>query len=179
MHNELEIKIKRIGEKYKATCQLFPGCKGIGETEDEALKKLTQSIGRFLGKVTSKMMTEVIDNEDYTEIIETEDKDVVSDMETLIDMKVEDKEFTNTDASSTVKRIYSMGNMLGFNDFEKSEEVSEKNNMFKLIKKGEHSPIMLTQKDILETAKVNDFDSVLGDLFNQDGYVFGFPINFN
>lgn len=64
-NNHLDIIIEYINEEYKATCTTFPTCKGVGQTEEEALDKLSQAIGNFVGRKTKTYLSKVIQNKNY------------------------------------------------------------------------------------------------------------------
>jgi predicted RNase H-like HicB family nuclease len=67
--NQLEIVVSKEEKEFKATCPVFPRCYGYGETEKEALKNLSQSIAKFIGKVAKKVFSQVLDSNRFTEVI--------------------------------------------------------------------------------------------------------------
>ena len=65
----LEVVIASHVSGYKAICQSFPNCKGIGPSEKEALDKLSQSIARYVAKITKTSLQSVFQSKQYTEVI--------------------------------------------------------------------------------------------------------------
>ena len=50
LDQRLEVVIKIEDDKYKAICTSFPKCKGVGDTEEDALNMLEKENG-FLRRV--------------------------------------------------------------------------------------------------------------------------------
>ena len=65
----LDVVISKEDSKFAAMCPAFPECKGVGETEKEALEKLSDAIGVFVGKITKDSMKTLLLSENYTEIL--------------------------------------------------------------------------------------------------------------
>jgi len=62
--NQFDIVIKKKttkqGEKYEASSPLFPGCRGLATSKNEAVTKLSESVGRMVGKSVSKSIQEML-----------------------------------------------------------------------------------------------------------------------
>ncbi|MSR88524.1 MAG: hypothetical protein EXS67_02595 [Candidatus Margulisbacteria bacterium] len=56
----LEINIKLHKSGFKATCPMFPSCKGIGETQEIATSKLSRSITTILTKKLRDSVDQIV-----------------------------------------------------------------------------------------------------------------------
>ena len=65
---ELIIK-KRDDNTFIAKCPIFPSCKGIGDDEEKAIKKLCKSISYHVSKKVDSFLTSRFITNDYSEII--------------------------------------------------------------------------------------------------------------
>ena len=65
---ELIIK-KRDDSTLIAKCPVFPSCKGIGDDEEKAIKKLCKSISYYVSKKLDSFLTSRFMSNDYSEII--------------------------------------------------------------------------------------------------------------
>lgn len=66
-HLEVTFTAKENG--IEARCSAFPECKGIGLTEEDALKRLSQSIGQQVGRLTTQSLSETFLSEGYTDVV--------------------------------------------------------------------------------------------------------------
>ena len=60
---------KQDDSLFKVTTPLFPTCKGVGETKQDAIKKLCKSISLFIKKMTNQYLESHLLKQDYSEII--------------------------------------------------------------------------------------------------------------
>jgi len=58
---KLEIVITRTKSRFVATCTSFPGCKGTGATEADAIIKLQTSIARKIASVAKQALGTIMD----------------------------------------------------------------------------------------------------------------------
>ena len=65
---ELIIK-KRDDNTFIAKCPIFPSCKGIGDDEEKAIKKLCKSISYYVSKKVDSFLSSRFVSNDYSEII--------------------------------------------------------------------------------------------------------------
>ena len=65
----LEVILQYKDSQFVATCPAFPRCKGLGETEEEALTKLGRSIGSYIGRMSGRAISSLISSENYTEVV--------------------------------------------------------------------------------------------------------------
>ena len=66
MHNNhLDIIINYKESQYEATCASFPNCKATGSTEEEALDKLSQTIGNAIARQTKAYLKKVFQNKNH------------------------------------------------------------------------------------------------------------------
>ena len=54
---------------WKATTSSFPDCKGLGQTESEAIDKLVTSITRCISKRTKQYLGKMLQSKHYTQVI--------------------------------------------------------------------------------------------------------------
>lgn len=163
--SNLEVVIKQVGEKYKATCDNFPKCSGTGTTQEEALNKLSESIARFISGLAKQALKSVLSSDSYSEVL----LDTTSD-------KAEHRRVFSLDPTM---------NALTKSVFVKVDPLKEKgrqlpqtpdiNDIFQA--EVEHHPAlsMKTGATGLESAALQR----LLQENESDGFVFGFPINFN
>jgi predicted RNase H-like HicB family nuclease len=69
INGKFEIVITVKKSRYKATSPAFPNCKGFGNTEKEAIEKLTKSISKHISGITENMLNKVLLSDTYTEIV--------------------------------------------------------------------------------------------------------------
>jgi hypothetical protein len=70
LNEHLEIIVtKEDTDRYKATTPTFPKCKGFGANKDEAISKLSRSIGSHLARKTTKNIEKLLKSRAYTEVI--------------------------------------------------------------------------------------------------------------
>lgn len=67
--NHLEVVFSQHKDGIKAVSPMFPGCRGIGPTEQEALVKLTQSVSRMMAKLTRTSLESILLSENYTDVL--------------------------------------------------------------------------------------------------------------
>ena len=67
--SHLEVVFTNHKDGIKAVCPMFPGCRGVGETEEDALVKLTQSVSRMMAKLTRSSLESVLLSDQYTDVI--------------------------------------------------------------------------------------------------------------
>ena len=66
----IELLIKKIKEsRYKATSPTFPICKGFGNTKEEAIDHLCNSISNFIQKTAKHFLKTTLHTSDYSEVI--------------------------------------------------------------------------------------------------------------
>ena len=77
MSKIIEVLITKRKKTYLATCDIFPGCQGIGNTQQHALEKLSGSIGKFIGNAAKETFKNTLTSVHYTEILldQTQKKD--------------------------------------------------------------------------------------------------------
>ena len=90
----LEVIITKKDNVFKAECPSFPRCKGIGETEEKALDKLSNSIGNYIGRASKKQFNEILTGKNYTEIV-VDPKDRDSFQHRLFSVVPEEKKKPN------------------------------------------------------------------------------------
>lgn len=72
----LEVSITKLKTNYKATCTLFPKCKGVGVSEQAALQSLSGAISRYLGGLAKKAFQGILSSNQYTEVLLQEGSNV-------------------------------------------------------------------------------------------------------
>ncbi len=65
----IEVVVKKVRVRFKATTSLFPSCKGYGKTEEEASLKLVKLIAKHVAKVTEESLKKIIVSGYFTEVI--------------------------------------------------------------------------------------------------------------
>ena len=65
----LEVSITKLKTNYKATCSLFPQCKGVGVSEQLALQSLSTAISRYLAGLAEKAFQTILSSNQYTEVL--------------------------------------------------------------------------------------------------------------
>jgi hypothetical protein len=159
---QLEVKIIKEAERFIASCGAFPSCKGIGETEKEALEKLGNSISRAIGKMTRESIKSVLLSDHYTDIIfeEKEDK------------KEQRRVFNLNSSSQTQKRV--LIKLMAFQKMNQQDQL-EYEDISDFFQSKETPSFM-------EPKAMDDVISTIEKSKNpptNDGYLFGFPISFN
>ena len=163
--SNLEVVISHVGDKFKATCDNFPKCSGTGSTQEEALTKLSESIARFIGSLAKKALKTVLSSDSYSEV--------------LLD---------TTAKKSEHRRVFSLDptmNALTKSVFVKVEPL--KNKTHHLPQTPDISEIFQAEVEhhpalSMKTGATGLESAALQRLLQEnesDGFVFGFPINFN
>ncbi len=67
--HRLEVVIKIENSLYRAHCPEFPKCSGLGATQEEALQKLSASIGRLIGKLARNSIQTLFLSDNYTQVL--------------------------------------------------------------------------------------------------------------
>jgi predicted RNase H-like HicB family nuclease len=67
--NQLEIVITKLKTRYKATCALFPDCKGVGSSEEKALTDLSVSISKCIASLTQKSLDSLFSSHHFDKIL--------------------------------------------------------------------------------------------------------------
>jgi len=166
----LEVIITKDSGLYKASTPTFPTCKGLGEDEQEALKKLAMSIGRLIGRLSREHMHSVFSQSNYTEVIVDPDKkDVfqhrVYDINPKSDINkknvlVKFKPYDSIQEGTQKEQLVSdIENMLNSNEPQMDGPY---------VNPSEDSPIRLVSPE--SAASVSE---------QEDGFVFGIPICLN
>jgi hypothetical protein len=65
----IEVIITKKDLTFTASSPAYPKCRGIGETEKDALLKLGNSIGNFIGRVTKNHIKTILSGNDFSEVI--------------------------------------------------------------------------------------------------------------
>ena len=167
MNQIIEVKIKKLKVNYEATCDLFPTCKGIGKSKDEAMKNLSKSISSFISKMVKGTLDTMFESNNYTQI--------------MVDQTTEPYEETmGFNFSSKIP-------MVPKNILFKVPTITEEIDDVDLDQKEDdilpYEQFFLNQNKQDDTVLENDlFDQVaFHPKSNQDheSIVFGFPLNFN
>ena len=156
--SHLEVNITHDKDSYKATCDVFPKCTGIGETEEAALEKLSLSIARFIGNLAKNTFKTILSSSRYTELILDTSENTKSQRRVFqIDPNI-----ANMTKSLFVKVKTSNTTL-----------PKEKVDIQTFVNKMDHHSItqMMDSSDTMEKQLQADPD--------QEGFVFGFPLSFN
>tara|TARA_B100001989_G_C24538783_1_gene466234 strand:- start:330 stop:779 length:450 start_codon:yes stop_codon:yes gene_type:complete len=109
--------------RYKATTPLFPQCKGFGDTDNEAIEKLCNSISKFIQKKTHTYLQQNLLTKDYSKII-TDLNQTDSFQHRVINLSAQ--------VGTPIKKVYikSFGDILGNTTTEQEFEPSSFNETF-------------------------------------------------
>ncbi len=66
--NHLDVTITKLKTRFKATCTLFPECKGVGESEEKALLNLSHSISAFIANLTQKSIETLFQSNNFESV---------------------------------------------------------------------------------------------------------------
>ncbi len=69
LNEHLEVIITKDTDRFKAASPSFPKCKGFGASKEEAITKLSRSIGNHLARKTSKSLEKILHSKAYSEVI--------------------------------------------------------------------------------------------------------------
>ena len=175
MSQIIEVIITKRNKTYLATCDVFPNCKGVAETQEEALIKLSKAIGKFIGSVATETFKSTLNSSNYTEVLldqtDSQNKKKIAfnlgskEMGEPLSFLVKAPAFED-ESGDTASKI----------DLEEDTEESD--------------PVGIQYESILDTTDVIDTghkNDILEQFMVQnkslkndpDSYVFGFPLNFN
>jgi hypothetical protein len=65
----IEVKIKKLKVNFLATCDLFPHCKGLGKSKNDALQHLSKSISQFISTMVNKTLSGVFTSKNFTNVV--------------------------------------------------------------------------------------------------------------
>jgi predicted RNase H-like HicB family nuclease len=165
LDHKLEVIIKQDNKSFVASCPSFPKCKGLGDTKDVALEKLSQSIGRVIGKMAKSAIQGVLTSDNYTEIIfdatqkVCEQRRIFSLYSGLLPMQ-----------RGILFKVSELSSLVPQETTEEEPKNVQNLNLFQ------------TEKETLSQKLNIDVGQLLEKQPSQqakDGYVFGFPLNFN
>ena len=71
LDKHIEVILTKEGPRFRATTPTFPKCKGIGSDKEEAIIKLSRSIGNYLARKTTKSIEKILTSKTYSEVITT------------------------------------------------------------------------------------------------------------
>ena len=162
---------------YRATCKLFPGCKGIGATKQEALNKLARSISIMVSKMIKTTLTDTFNSKHYTEVLFDQTQEP-NQQSMVFNLNKENNVFPtsflfrlSSFANSDDEDLYADHNQSLSNDMTEDDIDTYE---FK------YSP---SKGDIAGDMIENDiYDQFLHQNKSNndpDSYVFGFPLSFN
>ncbi len=69
MNPNFEVTLTQLKTCYKATCSLFPSCKGTGETEQAALQSLSHSISKYIAATLQKSIGAIFASDNYSHVL--------------------------------------------------------------------------------------------------------------
>jgi len=155
--SNIEIVIHKKEGRYHATCLVFPGCKGTGASEQEAISKLCRSIGRKVSKLVTGSLESLLQSDAYTDII----------------LDPNEKE-------NGRRRVYNM-NASRIEDQGLSYRFSilPESMLEQARPIPEDAPLPV---DMMRPRIPNNSVTLIGRALssaNQEGFVFGFPLSFN
>ena len=164
----LEINIAFKNRKYIATTTTFPSCKGKGETQEEALEKLSRSIASYISKVAKEAMGKLITSNSYSEvIIDTTDKEKVQ------------KRVFNLDPSllSLSRTMFIKSNAVDGLNQKMTDDIKQEMNSFMSRPDDAEAEVISAVPGIPIDSSATQQSRVAAS--DQDGFVFGFPLSFN
>lgn len=68
LDQQIEVIITHLDDHYKAVSPAFPRCKGLGETREQALQNLAQSIGNAIGRLAKASLKSLFLSGDFSSI---------------------------------------------------------------------------------------------------------------
>ena len=160
----LEVKIKKLKVNYRATCDLFPQCVGVGKTKVLALQQLSKSISQSVSTMLNTHLDDMFSEVNYTDIMFNHAQD---DLEEIRAYSFNAKSSSNTQMAFRLP--YLLLDLKNKRNDEQAEEEAPsfdplfESSMFKDEDDDEYETVSFPQKSTL------DSDSIL----------FGFPLNFN
>ena len=69
MNQIFEVIIVKKKVNFIATCPIFPDCKGIAKTREEALNNLANSISTTIYKSIKESLTSILSSDNYTQLL--------------------------------------------------------------------------------------------------------------
>jgi hypothetical protein len=161
MNKIIEVTIKKMRANYQATCDMFPGIKGVGKTKDAAVDKLSLAISTDAAKKIRVLTRQLFGSKSYSSVIFDQSGDA--------DQEVRCFTFPGNDAAESHSRnVYIKYPNLVF-----SGDVVE------------NGPCVHADESVLSEDRYS-----LDDMFDirsyihkhsveSDSIIFGFPLNFN
>jgi predicted RNase H-like HicB family nuclease len=169
----IEVIITKRNKTYLATCDVFPNCKGIAETQEEALIKLSKAIGKFIGSVATETFKSTLKSNNYTEVLLDQ-----------TDNQNQKKIAFNLGRKESGDPLSFLLKVPAFEDEPDDTEAKIEQDTEESDTLGIQYESILETTDVIDTGHKNDIleqfivqnKSVKND---PDSYVFGFPLNFN
>ena len=158
--SHLEIKLIHKNKEFTATCDTFPKCKGVAQSQSEAIEKLSHSISRFVSTLVKRSFNSVLTSDNYTEIVFDESSNE-SIQKRVFQMDQATKQLTRS--------LYVKANNL-----KKKSQSSNTFDLQALIQK-QAANSKFNQDTLDEDERFSNLDVES----ESDTFVFGFPLSFN
>jgi len=166
--SSIEVEISVRDNKYEATSATFPHCMGVGDNEEEAIKKLSDAIAQRISGIAKTALKEILLSDRYSEVI-----------------------IDTTKKHKKQKRIFSLDPMLASLNktfYIKMNQTNMQNAGTKQMNQDINSLLLphsaeflhnqaFPKNEIEPAASINKIISQNND--GQDGIIFGFPLSFN
>lgn len=172
MNQIIEVKIKKLKVNFVATCDMFPTCKGIGKTKQDALQKLSKSISQLISGMVNNTFNKVFESDNYTQILMDQSKDPY---EEVIGYNFDAKK--PMVPKNMLFKVPSILQESDYDDYLEEDDIDDND--------------LYSQQTILTTGQKHDENINEADIFDQlasfhpksnhdsESIVFGFPLNFN
>jgi len=161
---QLEVSIKKLKTRYKATTSAFPKCSGLGATEREALLSLSKSITKHISQFTQTTLEKLLVSNAYTEIM-----------------------FNLDSPAKETKKVFSLDP--NFSTVQKTVSIHPNSNVIEhlLNSKVKHNdPDIYELFEEFEEPTSKSIEQVISQILEKhlpdqqsEGLVFGFPMSLN
>ncbi len=163
MFSKLEVVITKKRSKYQALCTSFPQCIGNGKTEPLALENLCEVIADHIKNTTKDSFKNILLSPHYTEILFDTSK-----------AKKEHRRVFNLDLPESQQERMLYLKLQGTKTPSEPQERPQFRESFLHLSNSE-SELGIAEPPVNGVAIMSNLLS-----YNQaDGYLFGFPLNFN
>ena len=179
INQHFEVIIKKLDDGFLATSISFPKCKGVGETQDAALEKLSNSIGNYISRMAKKSFKELLNSNTYSEVLFDHSNDESTNQKRVYSLNPTQQNLQKT----AWLKLNSAADMQENLIFEHKDELVEfMESAIDHIHDGTTKLAAPPSKDAIQKMmSPNSLAAIIGKLAgqNNDGYLFGFPLSFN